>query len=422
MNILNEIMTALLYVYVFSIPLLSENFNLEYKGISAGDMLLFAIILIYLLKIIACKESRDRFIGGLKDFFRDSLCLFMLILFLAMSISVIYAKEKGLAISEAFRFAVYLALFFIIKYEIFNEQVKENIIKIYLGICSILTIMGIIQYVTGIGLAEKFVSTHIFGVSSRIDVTLVNPNNYGAFLILAIFPVIMLAINERERKAKIYYIALSLLLFVNIGLTSSRNAYLGFLLGCLILVLIYSWKFIYIFCGAGIISLFIPKVRIRFLQLFDPVQNKSRITLWKTALHMIKDHPLFGVGNGNFIAYYNSYVKKYPELKYGDYKRYPTHNSYLKIESELGVLGIVSFIGMLVAAWLKVKSAVMKTENSFIKTFYTGFLASMAAFYFMNFFDNLFFVPRTTVYFYILLGISQSFLYNSKSKENWRIH
>lgn len=416
MNILNKIITVLLYVFIFSLPFMSESFKLQFKGVYAEDMLLALIILIYLATIIIYKNSRDRFIEGIKDFFKDYLCIFMFVLFLTMSLSVLYAKERNLAISETIRFAVFLALFFIIKYEIVTNNVKENILKIYLGICTILSIMGLIQYITSIGLDERFLAPHAIGVSSRIDVTLSNPNNYGAFLVLAIFPVIMVAINEKKGKMKIFYSTLSLLLLINIALTSSRNAYLGFLLGCLILIIIYSWKFIYVFGGAGLVSLFIPYVRNRLLQVFDPSLNESRITLWKTAFHMIKDHPLLGVGNGNFIAYYNSYIKKYPELKHGDWKRYPSHNSYLKIESELGVIGIVSFLGMLAAAWIKVKSMVIRTENGFIKSFYTGFLASMIAFYFMNISDNLFFVPRTTAYFYILLAISQSFLYNSKRR------
>lgn len=409
MNILNKFLTILLYIFVFFNPLFSEKFKLQVKGIPIGDMLLAVIILIYLLALIIYKESRDRFIKGLKGFFKDSLSIFMFILFLVMGISVLYSKEKALAISETFRFAIYLALFFIIKYEIVREDVKKNILMIYMAICGVLSIMGIIQYITNFGLAKNFVAD-AFGVRSRIAVTMDNPNNYGAFLILSIFPVIMLAISERKRRLKIFYFALSFLLLINIVFTSSRNAYLAFLCGCLVLIIIYSWKFIYILGGAGVISMLIPKVRDRFMQILDPSQNQSRITLWKTALHMINDHPLLGVGNGNFVAYYNSYIKMYPELKYGDYKRFPTHNSYLKMESELGVIGIISFIGMLASAWFKVKAVLNKIDSSFIKTFYTGFLASMVAFYFMNFFDNIFFVPRTTVYFYILLAVSQSFL------------
>lgn len=414
MNILNKVMTNFLYIFVFTIPLFSESFKLEYHGVSAVDMLLGIIILTYLASIIVNSDSRERFTKGLRNFFKDLLCIFMFLLFIVMSVSVLYAKEKGLAISETIRFATYLVLFFIIKYEINSVMIKENLLKLYLGICSLLSIMGIIQYITNIGESKRFVNFYDFGASSRITVTLTNPNNYGAFLILSIFPVIMLAINEKERRKKIYYSALSLLLLINITLTFSRNAYLGFILGCFLLVIIYSYKLIYLLGGLGVLSLFVPQIRRRFVEILDPVQNNSRLKLWKTAIYMIKDHPILGVGNGNFVSYYDDYVfKKHRDLIYKDWKRYPSHNSYLKIESELGVLGMASFLGMLVSAWLKVRSMVNKTENGFIRSFYTGFLASMAAFYFMNFFDNLFFVPRTTVYFYILLAVSQSFLYNN---------
>ena len=192
-------------------------------------------------------------------------------------------------------------------------------------------------------------------VITRITSTFANPNAFGAYLILIIFPVIMLSIYEKNKTKKIMYVLLSMLVIINLVMTFSRNAILGLGIGLLVLTLIYSIKWIFALGGLAILLSFIPSVFQRIVGTFDLHQNELRIKLWKTALYMIRDHPILGVGNGNFVTKYNEYVSKYKELKYYAYKNYPNHNSYLKFESELGILGIASFIGIIITVLFRIK-------------------------------------------------------------------
>lgn len=406
---IRSVMIYLLYFYIFTLPLLSESFL---SG-RLGDIILLIMFLVYILGMLINRDIRGRFIYGLRNFYKDMLGFSIIILFVSMSFSVFYSYDKSIAITESLRFLSYIILYFIIKYEIIDEKSKENMLKIYISISAVLSIMGIIQYLTCIGLDKRLIYGYKFGAVRRIPVTLINPNNYGAYLILAIFPVLLLAIKEKKLSKKIIYAVIFMMLLTNVFLTNSRNAWLGFGLGCLVLIIIFSWKLVLIFGGVGVLGLFIPQIFKRLNQIFDSSQNIARIKLWKIALHMIKDHPVFGIGNGNYASLYDKYASKYPELRNGNYTSFPCHNTYLKIQAELGIIGSLSFVGILVSAWLNVKK-IISNKNEFINTFYTGFLASMIAFYFMNVFDNLFFVPKTTTYFWMLLAISQSFLYNNK--------
>lgn len=174
------------------------------------------------------------------------------------------------------------------------------------------------------------------------------------------------------------------------------------------LVVIYNWRVIMAFILLAPIALFLPQVSTRLHDIGNVSQNMSRIRLWQTALKMIKDHPLLGVGNGNFVSYYDQYIAKYPELAWEDWKRYPVHNSYLKVQSELGLAGSISLTGILISAWLTVRKAAKHVSDPFVKSFCIGFLASIPAFYFMNFSDNLLFVPKVTAYFWLMLAVAAS--------------
>lgn len=78
--------------------------------------------------------------------------------------------------------------------------------------------------------------------------------------------------------------------------------------------------------------------------------NTQRFVMWKNTARMISDHPLVGVGIGNFNLIYHRYVT--PEDRYilpqipenwNYYYLRQAHNEYLQVFSELGIVGIFLF-------------------------------------------------------------------------------
>lgn len=410
MNYFRKTMFLLTCIYIMLLPLIPQ--GIKFAGVTITDIILGILIFVFIINIIVFRESRENFVNSIIDFFTQKLSIFIIILLGIMIISTIYAVDKGLALSESFRFLSYVFMYFIIKYEFNNKKQVNMLLNCFIFISFLLSCIGIVQYFTGFALAETFKRTYEFGGSIRITSTFSNPNAYGAYLILIIFPLIMLSIYEKNKNKKIVYVLLSLLVIANMLMTFSRNALLGFVLGLLILSLIYSIKLIFALGGFGVLIFIIPPVFKRIIGIRNLAQNELRIKLWKTALMMIKEHPILGVGNGNFVARYNEYVNKYKELKYYNYKNYPSHNSFLKVQSELGLIGIVSFAGVVIMALIRVKKLYSTTKDNFHKAFYIGVMASMVAFLFMNSFDNLFFVPKVTTYFWFLLATSEALLNN----------
>ncbi|MBZ9687619.1 O-antigen ligase family protein [Clostridium estertheticum] len=398
--------------YLMLLPLIPQ--DIVIAGIPFTDLVLALLIFVYIINLVMSKKNRENFINGLLDFTRDKLSIFMAILLAMMLVSTFYAVDKKLALSESARYISYVFMYFIIKYEFNNKKQVKILIRCYIFISAVLSSIGIVQYFTGFALDAKFIKTFAFGGGIKIASTLSHPNAYAGYLILIIFPVIMLSIYEKNKNKKIFYILLSILVFTNLLMTYSRNALLGFALGLVVLALLYSIKIIFALGGFGVLILLIPSVFHRVQDIANLSQNESRIKLWKTALMMIKEHPILGVGNGNYVTQYDTYIQKY-RLDYNSYTHYPAHNSYLKVQSELGIVGIVSFLGVIVTALFRFRKLYSTTSDKFNKAFYMGVMASMIAFLFMNFSDNLFFVPKTTTYFWFLLATAEALL-NSGNK------
>lgn len=409
----------LFYLYIFLLPWLPPGW--KWKGVPlSADLILAVLGVFYLGTLLSQPEARLRFRAGWRSLWHDYLGISLGALALIMLLSISYALEKKLALSESLRFLSYLFLFFVLKFELGDKPFVETVQKLVFLLAGCLGVFGIWQYFTGYGLSSPMITqAETFGARARIAATLDNPNSFAAFLILVFFPALMLTIYYRRQKKGLLYGGLSLLVLINMILTFSRNALVGLAVGCFVLILIYSWRLIFVFGAAGLASLLIPQVERRFRDIMDPNQDLSRFNLWHIALKMIKDHPLFGVGNANFVSYYDAYVVKYPE--YADYHhwtRYPVHNSYLKMQSELGIPGTVAFLSVLISSLLKVKQLLHVIPDRKQKAFFTGFLAAMAAFFIMNSFDNLLFVPKVASYFWTLLALAEASACRLPSENN----
>ncbi|MCH5139040.1 hypothetical protein JMF89_17900 [Clostridiaceae bacterium UIB06] len=193
---LDKICYCLICLYIIIVPLMRS--EVKIIGQKPSDFILALIMVSYLLQIVTCKQSRIKFIEGIKDFFTCYLSIFMSILALMMLISVSYAVDKGLALSESIRFIVYIIIYFIIKYDLNSKKYAIGMIKSYIFSTLILSLFGIYQYFTGYGLEGRFKENYGY-LRYKITANMDNPNNLAAFLIIAMFPMIMLAIYEKEK-------------------------------------------------------------------------------------------------------------------------------------------------------------------------------------------------------------------------------
>jgi hypothetical protein len=81
----------------------------------------------------------------------------------------------------------------------------------------------------------------------------------------------------------------------------------------------------------------------------------GRLTALRIGGLMWRDHPLTGVGKGNYYRAYSDYYWRVDP----QFKSIPTatHNTYAQIAAETGLLGLVAFLGVLVAIVTGLRSA-----------------------------------------------------------------
>ncbi len=104
----------------------------------------------------------------------------------------------------------------------------------------------------------------------------------------------------------------------------------------------------------GDFSSFAMRKRLKSIIDLDEISNKGRIEIWRNTFASIKDHPLLGVGIGNFTTVIG---KNISAAKKGA----SAHNLFLDIFAETGLLGLIVFLAIfyeiLKTAFLTFKSS-----------------------------------------------------------------
>lgn len=71
--------------------------------------------------------------------------------------------------------------------------------------------------------------------------------------------------------------------------------------------------------------------------------NHERLLLWESAYHMFEDHPVLGIGYGQFKkAYQNKYILPEAEQPWLGH----AHNNVMQVLAECGILGCIAFLSM----------------------------------------------------------------------------
>ena len=246
-----------------------------------------------------------------------------------------------------------------------------------------------------------------------------NPNDLATFLMVTL----LLVIPQIFKKPTISSGVLWLLTFLLSGcliLSQSRGAFLGFWVGLLFLLILYTkQRRIWItavavfFMTAGLFLL----TRSRPLQAItftDPSSVERRFML-NTACQMIRSRPVFGVGLHTFMANYTTYS--------ADPNQGPAyaHNCFLQIMAETGLIGLVSFLIFLVLLFFFCLRALKTSDEQLhsAKLWLSGLLAALVAFLVQSAFDTNFYALRQVTLFWVLaglgIGLSALLLKNSSS-------
>lgn len=314
--------------------------------------------------------------------FKSSIFLILLILSGLIS-ELINFKYANLEISSLFKLKYYafplLTILVINNLTHFKKYPRQiYYLFFFLGTTIVsIVLVGIIQKYFLPNLNLVYISEGEFRVGGLVGIM---KHGYGLGFLAPVFFSLLINITI-FRKIKYLSIAIATIFifsFVGVYMSGDRGALLGSIVGILYAVSINYKKTFYlsIFLTASCSVFFIFVIQNnslsgnRYFQKINSPSNMIRISLWKSALFMIKDHPTFGLGSDQFEKHVQAYKIKH-EIAYKNEIRHNAHNSILEAFVSYGFIGGTFFLLWLFYWW---KEARTELETTII---YCPFLVSL---------------------------------------------
>ena len=336
---------------------------------------------------------------------KNSYTIPIILLLLAYLVSGIGSINIQNSIKEIIKFVSYLCIFFLVSQG--NDKEKKIIVKTIVISGLIISVYSIYQYFWGyhhtLDYLKKINSEFLLGSSYARDIliakraigTFPSPNLFGGYLIIVFF--LSLSLIKNDIGVKIWYLA-PFLIIIALILTKSMGVWLSLIIGVLILFFLSYESFKKQRLIFAIFSIFICIVLTfiilnrwdRLINLENP-QNSitQRLNYWRTAIAIIKEHPIVGIGPGNFQEVFLNY-----KVGLSTNTRY-AHNILLHQWAETGLLGFMALLYLIVVFLKKFK---LKSKN-------TSILLGGLAFLLHNLIDNTYFIPQTGFFLWILLAL-----------------
>ena len=280
--------------------------------------------------------------------------IFLLVFIAAQALSLTGATSEAVAFAALARYGTWGAFGLLL---FLARGPKEQILPRLLLPWSILGALAV--------LPALFQVLSLFGQASfAADIYevkgLFSHKNLLASILMLSLPLVLAGRDWLKPGWQQASLVLAFLLFVMIFILRTRGVWLGTLSGGIAAALIFAtgkqqkeaWPWSRILIASGIATFLIagllalPSIRAGFL---DSSNIQKRFTFWNNSWQMIQDHPLVGIGSGNWKLIFPKYGLKnvdYSTMQGITHIQRP-HNDYLWIWSEAGPLALLAFLGLL---------------------------------------------------------------------------
>jgi putative inorganic carbon (hco3(-)) transporter len=408
----------LLFSIVFFVPFsLQLSYFVEGMGVNLylpTEPLLGLLLLVYVL----------RYLGGVRTdlrILRHPVTLAIYFNLAWMAVTIISSSDPLVSLKFFVSRLWFVVSFYFIAIEVFRK--RGNLTKyvwLYVASFSVVMLYTLIRH-SGYGLDNQMMS------HSMMQPFYKDHTSYGATLAF-LLPVLItfFAMTKRGDLNSRFLLVLIILFFVAATLFSYTRAAWVSLIGGLAVWLVIKLRIrfeILALAGAGLIVLFFlfqPMILMEMERnrtkssgdLTEHVQsiynisndqsNLERINRWSCAIRMWKERPVMGFGPGTYQFEYGRFQRSFErtEISTNFGSRGTAHSEYLGPLSESGILGLVSFLLVVISTIYTGIRVHRKAESRMIKILSLGILIGLVTYYIHGVLNNFLDTDKASALFW----------------------
>lgn len=323
--------------------------------------------------------------------------------------SLLWSQRIDTALTELRQFIIEPAIFYLMLRSINPKK------QTYLQLVDALVIAGVLVSVIGLFLyaqGEAIITAE--AGAKRLASVYGSPNNVGLLLGRAIPFALTFVLIYTDNKRRYFAILSLVIMSIALALTQSVGAILFGIPTSIIVILIsiYGRKSILPVTGVSVLGGIgfgiLTQLSARFANILDfsSGTNFFRLRVWESAIEIIQDHPITGIGLDQFLYLFRGqYIR--PDAIWDRDLSHP-HNFVLDYWTRLGIAGVVLFLVIQVSFWRNCIAVLKKfrQHDPILLTLSIGLMGSMADLLAHGLIDNSVFVYDLAFIFTFQLAIS----------------
>lgn len=383
----NQFIIGILFLYF---PFYLFDFDLGFISIKLFEIL---IIISFMMIVLSKKSFKIRS--------SNYVILYPYLILITLSLFSLYKSPNIYFSLSVFFVLIFPILIYLIG---INSIRNNNDIKVTIMLASL---SGLVQSLI---IIYQYLTFDSFLIYYGLQGTMGNSNRVASFLLVTIF--LSFAIKDKNKTSSVIFALLILTQFFALLLTKSRGAWVSFLMifAFMLAYYIYKSKNVKTFFKTITITLLLgfsiyiilPSETIQLLydqfnSIFDlnNRSNSDRIYMWKSAIDMFSENPLFGKGVGNFYNLYPNYRYIGADLQFTS-----AHSNYFMLIAENGLIGTILYILFLLHITHRVFKQKLNKHESFVRMF---IFFSWLTFLVQGLTDHNMYVVRSASSFWMVL-------------------
>lgn len=399
---------VLLFAVVMAIPeagmmlmIVSIPFVSVFKNPSVALMILVGIDLLAFL---------FKWIRGKRVVKIELLDIFIFIFAIITIFGGIVSSGGTASIKSALLYSGFMLSYFLAVNMLRKRKSIEKTIKLIVFASSIIAIIGIFEQGKGT-VNPSWVDTVVFsGIGTRVTSLFDNPNMLSIYLIIAFPFVLGEIVSARSGKERLLYLLCAVSILICTVFTWSRGAWLGLIVSVCIFLLAYNiktiWALVLVFISMPLWSMLIPGTVISRAISIGSLTDSStfyRIYTWKGVFRMLKDCFFSGIGTGE-----SAFTEVFPLYSYAgtEYVMH-SHNLYLEITIQLGIVGLLIFAAIMFFYTQKCFGHIKTHQNSDrSRIIAICGISSIVGALVMGLTDHIWYNYRVFLFFWTVIGIT----------------
>lgn len=353
-----------------------------------------------------------KFLRGKRVIRFELMDVLILVFGVLMLFGGVFARSGGTAsLDAALTYCAFMSVYFLIVNAYIRKTWLYRVVNLIVVTTAFISLVGIIE---GGVISASWVDMSQFAhIGERISSFLGNPNMLGVYLVI-VFPLALSRVMSANGTfRKVSALISMLLILVCTVMTWSRGAWLGIIVSFIVFFLVCNFKNIWFLlagaCSIPLWAIVLPQSIIdRFLSILTMSDSSItyRVNTWRGVWRMIRDHLFSGIGVGEqaFRDVYPAYAIPGTETVMH------SHNIFMQIALELGIIGLLIFVFILVMYMQKAFRCVgyRRNESKSRITVSAGFAGIVGACV-AGFTDHIWYNYRVFLIFWIVVALTMAF-------------